>query len=73
MAAQLLSSTPQKVVLQLEVTLCGSMLQQEDQIQAVLNEGGMLFTGEALKAISVKENTISLVFSPVFSVAATVT
>lgn len=49
MAARLLSSTQEKVVLQLEITLCGSMLEQEDQIQAVLNEGGMLFTGEALK------------------------
>jgi len=49
MPAQLLSSTPEKVVLQLELPVSGSMLKQEEQIQEVLNEAGMLFTGEALQ------------------------
>ena len=50
MPAQLLSSTPEKVVLQLELPLSGSMLKQEEQIQEVLNEVGILFTGEAFNA-----------------------
>ncbi len=48
MPAQLVSSTPEKVIVQLELSLSGSMLEQEEQIQDVLNEAGMLFTGEAL-------------------------
>ena len=49
MPAQLVSSTPEKVVLQLEISVSGSMLEQEEQIQQVLNNAGMLFTGEVLK------------------------
>ena len=48
MPAQLVSSTPEKVIVQLELSLSGSMLEQEEQIQDVLNEAGRLFTGEAL-------------------------
>ena len=47
MPAQLVSSTPEKVIVQLELSLSGSMLEQEEQIQDVLNEAGRLFTGEA--------------------------
>ncbi len=49
MPARLLTSTSEKVVLQLEVPLSGSMLEQEEQIQIALNEAGTLFTGEVLK------------------------
>ena len=48
MPAQLLSSTPEKVILQLELPVSGSMLEQEERIQEVLNEAGRLFTGEVL-------------------------
>jgi len=49
MPVQLLSSTSEKVVLRLELPVSGSMLQQEERIQAVLNEAGALFTGEVLQ------------------------
>ena len=49
MPAQIMLSTAEKVVLQLELPLSGSMLKQEEQIQEVLNEAGMLFTGEVLQ------------------------
>ncbi len=49
MPAQIVSSTAEKVVLQLELALSGSMLIQEEQIPEILNQAGMLFTGEALQ------------------------
>ncbi len=48
MPTQLLSSTPEKIILQLELPVSGSMLEQEERIQEVLNEAGRLFTGEVL-------------------------
>ena len=50
MPAQIVSSTAEKVVLQLELPLSGSMLIQEEQIPEILNQAGMLFTGEALQS-----------------------
>lgn len=47
MRAKIVSSTPEKVILELEFSLSGSMPEQEQQIQEILNKAGKLCTGEA--------------------------
>ena len=49
MPAQMISSSPEKVVVTIELPVSGSMLEQEEHIQDALNEAGMLFTRDALE------------------------
>ena len=49
MPAQIISSTEEKVIVQIELPVSGSMLDQEEHIQEVLNEAGILFSSDALQ------------------------
>ena len=49
MSASLISKTESKIIVQIEIPLCKSMLEGESVIQDALNHAGALATGELLK------------------------
>ena len=49
MSTQIISSTQDKITLQIELPVTGSMLEQEAQIQDTLNEAGVLLTEDVLQ------------------------
>ena len=49
MSASIISHTTNKLTIQIDFTLEGSMIQMEEHIQDVLNEAGQLATGKALE------------------------
>src|SRR5215469_12168901 len=60
MSATLVSQTDNKLTLQIEITLDGSMMQMEEHIQDSLNEAGVLATGKALEQFDTDGSPIIL-------------
>jgi len=60
MSATIVSQTDNKLTLQIEITLDGSMMQMEEHIQDSLNEAGVLATGKALEQFDTDGSPIIL-------------
>ena len=60
MSATIVSQTTQKLVLQVEIALEGSMMQMEENIQDALNDAGRLATGKALETFDTDGSPIIL-------------
>ena len=60
MCVVLVSQTQRSVVIQIEISLEGSMMQMEENIQDALNEAGCLATGKALETFDADVSPIVL-------------